>query len=105
MIKKKNSEAERLFGSTRAELLGQSIEMLVPERLRKAHSGHRARFFAAPGPRQMSALQDLYGLAKDGREIPLEIGLNPIRIAFFFSSRRRHTRLTCDWSSDVCSSD
>ncbi|HYV31877.1 MAG TPA: PAS domain S-box protein, partial [Candidatus Binatia bacterium] len=75
-----NSEAERLFGSTRAELLGHPVEMLVPERFRGAHSGHRARFFAAPTARPIGARRDLYGLAKDGREIPIEIGLNPIRM-------------------------
>ncbi len=73
-----NAQAERLFGYSREELLGQSIETLVPARFRGAHSGHRAAFFADPAMRAMGAGRDLYGQHKDGREIPIEIGLNPI---------------------------
>jgi two-component sensor histidine kinase len=57
------------------------VDFLVPERFRAAHPGHRARFFAAPSTRAMGAGRDLYGLGKDGREIPIEIGLNPIHMA------------------------
>ena len=74
-----NSQAEALFGYTRAELAGMSVEMLVPERLRADHPQSRARFFADPATRAMGAGRDLHALHKDGTEIPVEIGLNPLR--------------------------
>jgi len=74
-----NAQAERLFGFTRQELLGQSIEMLVPNRFRGKHPKHRAAFYAAPGTRPMGAGRDLYAVRKDGTEVPVEIGLNPIK--------------------------
>ena len=73
-----NREIERLFGHTREELLGQPIELLVPHRLRERHPGHRTDFFANPQTRAMGAGRDLYGVRKDGTEVPVEIGLNPI---------------------------
>jgi PAS domain S-box-containing protein len=73
-----NTQTEKLFGYLRAELLDQPVEMLVPERYRGAHPGHRAGFFQAPSSRAMGAGRDLYGRHKDGSEMPIEIGLNPI---------------------------
>ncbi|MGA7658331.1 MAG: PAS domain S-box protein [Methylocella sp.] len=76
-----NLQAERIFGYSRAELLGQSIEILVPERLRRQHVGFRTLFFAGPEEaRPMGAGRDLYGVRKDGSEFPVEIGLNPIEV-------------------------
>ncbi|HEX4600770.1 MAG TPA: PAS domain S-box protein, partial [Gemmatimonadales bacterium] len=73
-----NREIERLFGYARDELLGRPIEVLVPERLRARHPGFRTTFFASPQARAMGAGRDLFGVRKDGREIPVEIGLNPL---------------------------
>ena len=73
-----NAEAERLFGYSRDELLGQSMELLVPERFRRAHPTLRSHFHAAPTVRPMGAGRDLYGRHKDGSEIPIEIALNPL---------------------------
>ena len=73
-----NSEAERLFGWTREEMLGRSVDLLVPARYRERHPASRDAFFASPGTRPMGAGRDLYALRKDGVEVPVEIGLNPI---------------------------
>ena len=78
VIEMVNAQAEQVFGYVRAELLGQPVEMLVPERFRGRHPGMRASFFAAPSSRPMGAGRDLYALRKDGSEFPVEIGLNPI---------------------------
>jgi PAS domain S-box-containing protein len=74
-----NRQIEQLFGYQRAELIGQSVEMLVPQRMRSHHAGDRAEFFAHSESRAMGKGRDLYGVRKDGQEFPLEIGLNPIR--------------------------
>lgn len=74
-----NAQTEALFGYTRDELLGQSIEMLVPERFQRGHPGLRDAFNATPVARAMGAGRDLYGRRKDGNELPIEIGLNPIK--------------------------
>ena len=76
-----NIEAERLFGYTREELVGRSIDMLVPERFRARHPGYRQAFYADPKARPMGAGRDLFGLRKDGVEIPIEIGLKPVPTA------------------------
>ena len=73
-----NGLTEQLFGYSRAELIGQSVEMLVPERLRVEHPAHRAAFFGAPQARAMGAGRDLFARRKDGSEFLVEIGLNPI---------------------------
>lgn len=73
-----NTQTERLFGWARKDMLGQPIEMLVPERLRDAHPMHRSRFVANPKVRAMGAGRELSGLRKDGSEFPVEISLSPI---------------------------
>ncbi len=75
-----NAHAEHLFGYTREELLRESIEMLVPERFRGKHADFRASFFSYPKSRPMGAGLDLFGMRKDGSEVSVEIGLNPIQI-------------------------
>lgn len=73
-----NSQAVSLFGWKREELLGQQIEMLVPERYRERHGGNRSGFFRTPRTRSMGAGLELYGLRRDGTEFPVEISLSPI---------------------------
>ena len=74
-----NAEAERMFGYSREELIGKTIDMLVPERYRRAHPFLRSSFVAHPEARAMGAGRELHGLRKDGSEFPVEIGLNPIQ--------------------------
>ena len=73
-----NTQIEKSFGYSRTELIGQRIEMLVPERFRGKHPEYRKEFMASPNARPMGAGRDLFGLRKDGTEFPIEIGLNPI---------------------------
>jgi len=70
---------ERLFGYQRQELIGQAVELLVPERLRGEHVAHRAGFHAAPVARAMGAGRELFARRKDGTEFPVEIGISPIQ--------------------------
>lgn len=73
-----NKESERLFGYRRGELIGQSIDILLPERLRTQHARHRVQYGARPQTRRMGEGPDLYGRRKDGTEFPVEVALNPI---------------------------
>jgi PAS domain S-box-containing protein len=73
-----NAQVERIFGYPREKLLGQKIDMLVPERFRTEHSRHRTAFCVDPQARPMAAGIELYGLHKDGHEFPVEISLSPL---------------------------
>ncbi len=73
-----NRQTERLFGYARSELIGESVELLVPERFRAAHAGHRGSYFADPKMRPMGAGLKLFGLRHDGTEFPAEISLSSI---------------------------
>jgi PAS domain S-box-containing protein len=75
-----NAQAEEMFGYRREELRGRPVEVLVPERFREQHVGQRGEYFAVPYIRPMGKEHDLYGRRKDGREVPVEISLSPLRI-------------------------
>ena len=78
VIVQANSQTEAMFGYTRDELIGQRVEILVPERQRISHDQHRSDFHARPKIRRMGSGLDLRGRRRDGSEIPVEISLSPI---------------------------
>jgi protein-histidine pros-kinase len=73
-----NAQAERMFGYERGEMLGQPVEMLLPERLREAHKGHRSSFAESPRLRPMGYGMDLVARRSDDSEFPVEISLSPV---------------------------
>ena len=77
-ITRANHLAEKTFGYGSDELIGQRVEVLVPERYRHAHPGYRQGFLAETSARPMGAGRDLAGRRKDGSEFPVEIGINPV---------------------------
>ncbi len=77
-ITKANAQAERVFGYTREELIGQKIELLIPEHFRQIHPTHRSEYSAQPQPRPMGIGLELHGKRKDGSEFPVDIMLSPV---------------------------
>jgi PAS domain S-box-containing protein len=73
-----NGQTEVIFGYTRDELVGQLLDLLLPQRYRAAHAVHRERYFSAPRMRPMGMGLELVGRRKDGTEFPVEISLNPV---------------------------
>lgn len=76
-----NRELESMFAYRREELLGQPVELLLPERYREGHRHLRRDYLVDPTPRAMGAGRELFGRRKDGSEFPVEIGLNPTPVA------------------------
>jgi len=86
-----NSQTQELFGYGRDELMGQKIEMLVPDRYRRQHQHHRQNFAEVPKTRRMGADLDLHGRRRNGSEFPVEISLSPVSTekgTFVFSAIR-----------------
>jgi PAS domain S-box-containing protein len=73
-----NAATVRLFGYSRQELIGQPIELLVPERHRQQHVLERQRYAAEPTPRWLGTPSEFWAQRKDGTEVPVEIGLSPL---------------------------
>ncbi|WP_439859480.1 response regulator [Pseudomonas sp. MBLB4136] len=74
-----NQQAEQLFGYPREELLDQPVELLLPEHQRHGHVPSRRGYLERPEPRRMGSNRELFGQHRDGRLIPLEVGLSPLR--------------------------
>jgi PAS domain S-box-containing protein len=78
LIRSANWRAAQLFGYSQSDLIGMSIEKLVPERFRTRHPDHRENYHAHPRARQMGAAMNLFALRKDGSEFPVDIMLKPL---------------------------
>jgi PAS domain S-box-containing protein len=105
-----NAAIERQFGYCRDELIGQSVDMLVPVRLHRAHATHREAFKLRPETRKVEARADLLALRKDGSEFSAEVSLNPIDVdgsllvlgvVVDVSERRRTERLKDEFVATV----
>ena len=79
LIQLVNTQLERMFGYTRLELLGEPVEVLIPQRFRARHPGHRQHYFADPKVRPMGAGLSLRAVRRDGSEFPAEISLSPMQ--------------------------
>jgi PAS domain S-box-containing protein len=78
LIQVVNERTEQIFGYSREELIGQPVELLVPERQKELHAEHRRRYMAEPKVRPMGVGLDLSAVGKEGDEFPVEISLSPV---------------------------
>lgn len=107
-----NSRAARMFGYMSDNLIGAPLSQLMPERYRSGHAQNHQKFMAHPGTREMGAGRDLFGLRKDGTELPIEVGLDVLRIpeetfvlaSVFDSSERRNAQRTADTATALAQS-
>lgn len=107
-----NTRAARLFGYAPEQLQGQLIERLLPERYRAGHRGMLAAFMRSPGTREMGAGRDLFGLRRDGSELPIEVGLDVLRFggqvmvlaSVFDASSRQAARREADAATALAQS-
>ena len=76
-----NSQTLQLFGYERDQLIGETVELLLPERFRARHPGHRKGYFSAPQVRPMGQDLELFGRRRDGSEFPVDISLAPLETA------------------------
>lgn len=74
-----NASAEWMFDYHRSRLIGQNINVLLPEQLRETHTGHTAKYIGHPSPRPMGTGTKLFGLTSKGEEFPVEISLTPFK--------------------------
>jgi PAS domain S-box-containing protein len=73
-----NAQTEKLFGWKREDLLGKSLEVLIPDRFHKGHGAHITRYFTSPGVRPMGSGLELFGKRADGSEVAIEVSLSPV---------------------------
>ena len=78
-IETANTQTVELFGYSQKELRGMSVDALVPDRFRGDHATHRTAFISSPKAREMGADVELYAATKDGKEIPIDVRLSPIK--------------------------